>query len=137
MHWVQKGIADQFSVRMLLEEALGTAGSPGQLQQVVMNLVQNAADATEGVRKRSLEISGRAEGQEAVIEFRDNGPGIPATDLGKLFDPFFTTKPVGRGTGLGLAISYGIVERHGGTLTAGNHPKGGALFCLRLPMSRV
>ncbi|NJD33258.1 MAG: PAS domain-containing sensor histidine kinase, partial [Betaproteobacteria bacterium] len=50
-------------------------------------------------------------------------------------DPFFTTKPVGRGTGLGLAISYGIVERHGGKLTADNHPKGGALFCLRLPLA--
>jgi two-component system sensor histidine kinase HupT/HoxJ len=70
-----------------------------------------------------------------VIEFRDSGPGIPDENLDKLFDPFFTTKPVGRGTGLGLAISYGIVERHGGTLTAGNHPKGGALFSLRLPLA--
>jgi two-component system sensor histidine kinase HupT/HoxJ len=134
--WVQKGVADQFSVRTLFEEKLRTTGSPGQLQQVVMNLVQNAADATEGVRERSLEISGRTEGQEVVIEFRDNGPGIPAANLGKVFDPFFTTKAIGRGTGLGLAISYGIVERHGGTLTAGNHSKGGALFCLRLPLAK-
>ena len=56
-------------------------------------------------------------------------------NLVKLFDPFFTTKPVGRGTGLGLAISYGIVERHGGKLTVSNHPKGGALFSLRLPLA--
>ena len=73
-----------------------------------MNLVQNAADATEGVPERSLEISGRALDGEAVIEFHDNGPGIPTANLGKLFEPFFSTKPVGRGTGLGLAISYGI-----------------------------
>jgi two-component system sensor histidine kinase HupT/HoxJ len=101
-----------------------------------MNLVQNAADATENARERRLEISGRAENNEAVIEFRDSGPGIPAENLGKLFDPFFTTKPVGRGTGLGLAISYGIVERHGGKLAVSNHPKGGALFSLHLPLVR-
>jgi two-component system sensor histidine kinase HupT/HoxJ len=111
-------------------------GSPGQLQQVAMNLVQNAADATENARERRLEISGRVEDGEAVIEFRDSGPGIPAENLDKLFDPFFTTKPVGRGTGLGLAISYGIVERHGGRLTVSNHPKGGALFSLRLPLAK-
>ena len=70
-----------------------------------------------------------------MIEFRDSGPGIPAANLDKLFDPFFTTKPVGRGTGLGLAISYGIVERHGGKLAADNHPRGGALFTLRLPLA--
>ena len=133
--WIQKGIASQFPVHLQFAETLGTLGSPGQLLQVVMNLVQNAADATEGVHERSLEISGRAEGQDAVIEFHDNGPGIPAGNLGKLFEPFFTTKAVGRGTGLGLAISYGIVERHGGTLSAGNHPGGGGLFCLRLPLA--
>jgi two-component system sensor histidine kinase HupT/HoxJ len=137
VHWVQKGVPEQFSVRMRFDAALCTTGSPGQLQQVVMNLVQNAADATEGAPERSLEISGRAQEQEAVIEFRDNGPGIPEANLGKLFDPFFTTKPVGRGTGLGLAISYGIIERHGGTLTAGNHPKGGAFFSLRLPLANA
>jgi two-component system sensor histidine kinase HupT/HoxJ len=104
------------------------------LQQVVMNLVQNAADATEKSRERRLDIQGRIEGSEVVIEFRDSGPGIAEENLSKLFDPFFTTKPVGRGTGLGLAISYGIVERHGGRLTAANHPKGGALFSLRLPL---
>ena len=70
-----------------------------------------------------------------MIEFRDSGPGIAAENLGRIFDPFFTTKPVGRGTGLGLAISYGIVERHGGRLSAANHPKGGALFRLELPLA--
>jgi two-component system sensor histidine kinase HupT/HoxJ len=135
VQWVAKAAAKEFEVSLNLPAAMEVVGSPGQLQQVVMNLVQNAADATESARDRRLEISGRSEEGQAVIEFRDSGPGIPAANLDKLFDPFFTTKPVGRGTGLGLAISYGIVERHGGKLTADNHPKGGALFCLRLPLS--
>jgi two-component system sensor histidine kinase HupT/HoxJ len=135
VQWVCKATADQFAVELSLPASLMVLGSPGQVQQVVMNLVQNAADATENARERRLEISSRAEESDAVIEFRDTGPGIPAENIDKLFDPFFTTKPVGRGTGLGLAISYGIVERHGGKLTVGNHPKGGALFCLRLPLA--
>jgi two-component system sensor histidine kinase HupT/HoxJ len=134
VQWVCKAAAKQFEVQMSLPASLQVMGSPGQVQQVVMNLVQNAADATENARERRLEISGRSEETEAVIEFRDSGPGIPAENLGKLFDPFFTTKAVGRGTGLGLAISYGIVERHDGKLTVSNHPRGGALFSLRLPL---
>ena len=136
VQWVCKATANQFEVKLDLPPTINVTGSPGQLQQVVMNLVQNAADATENARERRLEISGRVEGGIGVIGFRDSGPGIPAENLHKLFDPFFTTKPVGRGTGLGLAISYGIVERHGGTLGAENHPKGGALFVLRLPLAQ-
>jgi len=135
VQWVGKATGPQFEVSLKLPGEIDVVGSPGQVQQVVMNLVQNAADATEHARERRLEISGRIEEGEAVIEFRDSGPGIPAENLDKLFDPFFTTKAVGRGTGLGLAISYGIVERHGGKLTASNHPKGGALFSLRLPLA--
>ena len=135
VQWVAKATGNQFEVKLELPADVEVAGSPGQLQQVVMNLVQNAADATEKSRERRLDIGGRVEGGEVVIEFRDSGPGIAEENLVKLFDPFFTTKPVGRGTGLGLAISYGIVERHGGRLTAGNHPRGGALFVLRLPLA--
>ena len=135
VNWVQKGISDQFSVHTRFDGRLSTLGSSGQLQQVVMNLVQNAADATEGTSERNLVIAGRVQGEDVVVEFHDNGPGIPAANLGKLFEPFFSTKPVGRGTGLGLAISYGIVERHGGTLTVENHPLGGGLFRLSLPLA--
>ncbi len=138
VHWVCKASGEQFEVRQSLPAQLPIAGSPGQVQQVVMNLVQNAADATVKARERRLEISGRIdeEAGRVVIEFRDSGPGIPAENVDKIFDPFFTTKPVGQGTGLGLAISYGIVERHGGQLTAANHPKGGAVFSLSLPLAK-
>jgi two-component system sensor histidine kinase HupT/HoxJ len=71
----------------------------------------------------------------AEVAFHDSGPGMSDEVLNRLFDPFFTTKPVGEGTGLGLSISYGIVERHGGRLSARNHPDGGAEFLLRLPVA--
>ena len=137
VQWVAKAAGTQFEVSLDLPAELQVAGSAGQVQQVVMNLIQNAADATELARERRLAVAGRVEEHEAVIEFHDSGPGIPVENLDKIFDPFFTTKPVGRGTGLGLAISYGIVERHGGKLTVSNHPRGGALFSLRLPLAQA
>jgi two-component system sensor histidine kinase HupT/HoxJ len=118
-----------------LPEALQVRGSPGQLQQVVINLVQNAADAVAGVPTPKLVVGGEVRHGQVIVTFRDNGPGIEEAVLGKIFDPFFTTKTVGKGTGLGLSISYGIVERHGGRLTAANHPDGGALFTLSLPLA--
>ena len=137
VRWVCKGVGDALDVEIELPPSLEIDGSSGQMQQVIMNLVQNAADAMAERPIRKLRITGRiAEENEvmAVMAFHDSGPGIRPEDLGKVFDPFFTTKPVGQGTGLGLAISYGIVERHGGTLTAANHPRGGAVFELMLPL---
>jgi two-component system sensor histidine kinase HupT/HoxJ len=76
---------------------------------------------------------GEADPPTVRVTVRDNGPGIPPEHLLRIFDPFFTTKPVGKGTGLGLSISYGIVEQHGGSLTARNAEGGGAEFVLELP----
>ena len=101
-----------------------------------MNLVQNACDATGERADARLIIAGHCEGDCALIEFHDNGPGISNENLPRIFDPFFTTKPVGKGTGLGLAISYGIVEHHGGRIEAGNGPSGGAVFTVVLPLTR-
>ncbi len=107
-------------------------GDEEQLQQVIMNLLLNAAEAMEG-RGRVL-IRTRAEGPYALIEVEDTGPGIPPEHLHKVFDPFFTTKP--RGTGLGLSVSYQIVLAHRGTISIkpgpGNH---GTRFTIRLPMA--
>ncbi|MBM4179996.1 MAG: PAS domain-containing protein [Betaproteobacteria bacterium] len=136
VHWVTKAAADKLKVTTELPEGINVLGSAGQMQQVVMNLVQNACDATAEETQPRLDISARRVGDSVEISFRDNGPGIPADNLPHLFEPFFTTKPVGKGTGLGLAITYGIVERHGGSLSAGNAPEGGAVFNLRLPLAK-
>jgi two-component system sensor histidine kinase HupT/HoxJ len=105
------------------------------MQQVIINLVQNAADATDRMPAPLLAIKAWEENGEVVTVFRDNGPGVAHESLDKIFDPFYTTKPVGKGTGLGLSISYGIVERHGGQLSAGNAEEGGAEFMLHLPLA--
>jgi two-component system sensor histidine kinase HupT/HoxJ len=136
VHWVKKGTAPSFEVHWQRARRCRVYGSAGQLMQVVMNLVQNAYDAAaQRGASPALWIDERIEGGRVRIVFRDNGPGIAAEHLTRVFDPFFTTKPVGKGTGLGLSISYGIVERHGGTLTAANAAEGGALFTLELPLA--
>jgi two-component system sensor histidine kinase HupT/HoxJ len=134
VHWVTRATLPGFQVEMDLPESMAVTGSPGQMQQVIINLVQNAADATHGVETPRLVIRATHAGDEVLLTFRDNGPGIAPEVIDKIFDPFYTTKPVGKGTGLGLSISYGIVERHRGQLSAGNSPEGGAEFMLRLPV---
>ena len=136
VHWVQKAAPATLAVDLDLPGEVIVVGSAGQLQQVTMNLVQNAHDATASRPVPRLRIAGRIDGDQAVVTFHDSGPGIDPTNLPRVFDPFFTTKPVGKGTGLGLAISYGIVERHGGRLTADSPPEGGARFTLALPLGR-
>lgn len=102
-----------------------------RLEQVIVNLLRNAVDATRGVRNPAIEIS-VASGSQAVLTVRDNGPGI--SELEKLFEPFWTTKAPGEGTGLGLAISSGIIADFGGRLTAHNSDDGGAVFEVELPL---
>ena len=72
-------------------------------------------------------------GDRIVATVRDTGNGIPADAFTRVFEPFYTTKEVGKGTGLGLAIVYGIVQEHGGHISAANHPDGGAIFTVELP----
>ena len=133
VHWVTRATPAKFRVDKDLPIDLPVMGSPGQMQQVIINLIQNAADATDHQIDPILEVSAREENGDIIVLFRDNGSGIAAEALDKMFDPFYTTKPVGKGTGLGLSISYGIIERHGGKLSASNLPQGGAEFMLRLP----
>jgi two-component system sensor histidine kinase HupT/HoxJ len=134
VRWVVQSASGGFEVDIDLPPDLTCAGSSGQLQQVVMNLIQNARDATSSQSDGSLKIVGQVEQGRVLLSFADNGPGFSEENLGRLFEPFFTTKPVGQGTGLGLSISYSIVERHGGKLTAVNSPTGGADFILTLPV---
>ena len=106
-------------------------GDANELEQVFLNLITNARDVLEGRPEPRLTIRSRQDGGRVTLEFRDNGPGVPAAIADRIFDPFFTTKEVGRGTGLGLSISHGIVEKHGGTLEA--RSDGGAVFTITLP----
>jgi len=111
-------------------------GVPFQLQQVLLNLATNAQQALrEHPHPRDIEIVGFRDDGHAVLEVRDNGPGIPAAALPRLFEPFYTTKP--DGTGLGLAISATIVREHGGRMTAENSPEGGAVFRMTLPAAPI
>jgi two-component system sensor histidine kinase HupT/HoxJ len=138
IHWVRKGTAPTFAVHFAPTQPAWVNGSPGQLLQVMMNLVQNAYDAAAaGGATPSLWIEQvQPEPGRLRLVLRDNGPGIAPEHLGRVFDPFFTTKAVGKGTGLGLSISYGIVERHGGRLSARNAAGGGAEFALELPAAQ-
>jgi PAS domain S-box-containing protein len=112
-------------------------GSARQLEQVVTNLLVNAAQAIQGsVDDNRIRLTLAPEGDHVVLEIEDTGVGIPADVLGRVFDPFFTTKPVGSGTGLGLSISHSIVSAHGGELTATSDAGKGSTFRLRLPPGR-
>ncbi len=137
IHWVRKGAAPSFETKWQPGEPCNVTGSAGQLQQVLMNLLQNALDAVTGVGRTHpiVWIATDVGSTHLQLRLRDNGPGIAPEHLSHIFDPFFTTKPVGKGTGLGLSISYGIVEQHGGALSVRNHPEGGAEFLLELPLA--
>jgi len=106
-----------------------------QMQQVFINIMNNAEDAMLGASGRGvLEITTKSSEGRIEIIFADDGPGVPREVLGKVFDPFFTTKDVGRGTGLGLSITHGILAEHGGDIILENRPEGGALARISLPV---
>ena len=107
-----------------------------QFQQVVLNLIVNAMDAISGAQvwKREIGVTTSRSGAYAEVRISDTGPGIAASDLKNVFDPFFTTKP--QGMGMGLAIARSIVEAHHGKISAENQVSGGALFTIRLPITR-
>ena len=114
-----------------MPEAL-TRARPGELQQVLFNMMLNAAQAMSG-NGRITVVTERAPNGCYRVAVRDSGPGIPPHALERVFEPFFTTKAPGEGTGLGLAICYEIVQELGGSIGAANHPEGGACVELLLP----
>lgn len=108
-------------------------GGQLRLQQVIINLFNNALDSMEGQPRPSLEIAVDTDSETRIlIHVRDRGEGLEEQALAQLFDPFFTTKSPGKGLGLGLSISYNIVEDFGGRLRAGNREDGGAEFSIEL-----
>jgi two-component system C4-dicarboxylate transport sensor histidine kinase DctB len=106
-----------------------------RLQQVLVNIITNAADAVEGLDDRRITISARREGKKVLLSVRDRADGVPLAIRERIFDPFFTTKGVGKGLGLGLSISYNIVKDFGGSLTVADHPDGGAVFLIELDVA--
>ncbi len=114
-------------------------GDPAQLQQVMLNLLNNAFDAVvskHGSAGGEMVVGvGRLENNTVEITVQDNGCGINGEDLKRVFRPFFTTKPVGRGTGLGLPICYGIIDKMGGTIEVSSQEGIGTVFTIRLPVA--
>jgi PAS domain S-box-containing protein len=109
-------------------------GNSGQLKQVFMNIIVNAAEAVHGNGILTITTSPSPDRKTVWIEFSDTGEGIPEENLSRIFDPFFTTKDVGKGTGLGLATSYGIVQDHGGTINVRSKVGLGTSFIIELPI---
>ena len=106
--------------------------APSQINQVVLNLVTNAAQAIE--TSGTIRIRTRAVGAFVYLVITDDGRGIPPENLEKIFDPFFTTKAIGEGTGLGLSIVIKIIKDHGGEIKVKSIPGKGTAFCISLPI---
>lgn len=109
--------------------------SPGQLNQVFMNLLVNAAQAIP--ERGTISIKTEASNSEIIISISDTGVGIAEQELSQIFTPFYTTKPVGQGTGLGLSIIYGIIQKHNGTISVESEIGIGTTFTIRLPLERM
>ncbi len=111
-------------------------GNAGQLKQVLINIIVNAAEAMHGSGTLTITSYPSSDGNWVFMEFMDTGEGIPEENLTRIFEPFFTTKDIGKGTGLGLATSYGIVEDHGGKISVKSTVGQGATFTIELPASQ-
>jgi two-component system NtrC family sensor kinase len=114
------------------KDVAAVTADPHQLEQVYLNVINNAVDAMlEAGKGGTLRVKVYSQDGHVHTEFHDSGPGIKEPN--RIFDPFYTTKNVGKGTGLGLSICYGIIKEHGGDITARNCPEGGATVEIRLP----
>lgn len=127
--WVRLGISVTGN---FLEEGPKVEIYPGDMGQVWMNLLDNAADALEGQAEGLVEIRTESIGEKVIVRICDNGPGIPPEVLPRIFDPFFTTKVQGKGTGMGLETSVKVVEMHQGSIKVNSFP-GQTVFTVELP----
>lgn len=126
-----KAARARLTVDLAPDLPLAVAG-PVRLQQVLVNILTNAADAVEDQPRREIRLTALAEAGQPVIRITDSGPGVPEALIARIFDPFFSTKGVGKGLGLGLSISYNIIKDFGGDLSVGQGAGGGAEFTIRL-----
>lgn len=120
-------------IKHLAPDLPDICASPSEIQQVILNLINNAIDAI-GAAGGTVEITTRVDGNKIVVDVADTGHGIPQSVMARIFDPFFTTKPVGKGTGLGLSICYGIIKKMGGDITVNSAVNMGTAFHVHLPL---
>jgi len=120
-------------VQQLQESLPNVFVDVGQIQQVFLNIILNAADAMNGRGTLSVRSETSPEGDQVLVSFSDTGSGMTPEIISRIFEPFFTTKPRGRGTGLGLAIAYGIVQRHHGDILVASQPGMGSTITVTLP----
>jgi two-component system NtrC family sensor kinase len=132
----QRAKYSNVTINTALQEDLPSVHvSETELQQVFLNLINNALDAMEK-KGGSIDIKSRLEGEHIAIEVADTGPGIPEANLARIFDPFFTTKQVGKGTGLGLSICYGIIKKMGGEIVVHSIVDMGTTFRVLIPLPK-
>jgi len=120
-------------VQQLSADLLLAYGNPIQIEQVFVNLLNNARDALKGRKEKTVTVRSFVEKEMCVVELDDTGKGILEKDLPKIFDPFFTSKEVGEGTGLGLSISYGIIKEHKGNMAVESLVEQGTKIIIKLP----
>jgi signal transduction histidine kinase len=106
-----------------------------QINQVVMNLLTNAGQAIAERGTITVRTGVQADADTVWFEVQDTGCGMSPDQQARIFEPFYTSKPVGQGTGLGLSISFGIVQRHGGSITVKSAPDAGSSFRVTLPIA--
>lgn len=131
-------IADDIKVTNEIDSSVALSSHRGFIQQIITNLVKNAAQALSSSNHSSTEpktisIGGSTKQGDFVISVQDNGPGISAEQLSKVFDPFFTTKEIGKGTGLGLSVCFNLAKKMGGSLTVKSAPGEVTSFMLAIP----
>ena len=136
-NWAARSKKTRAEIVFDCEESVVVDAHEGQIHQVLVNLIDNAFDATKDVATPRIRVAIRKTSTHAEIIVEDNGRGMSDVVLDKVFEPFFTTKVVGEGTGLGLWISYSIVKEHGGSIVVANQPSGGAIFTVQFPMNNA
>lgn len=135
INWVMRGTKKGPQIKIDCPTSLHVFSRKGHINQILVNLLQNAFDASAGVDKPVITILAEHIDSHISIIISDNGTGIVEQDIEKIFEPFYTTKPVGKGTGLGLYVSYKMAREVEGIITAQNLLESGAMFTLKIPMN--